>query len=94
MEGTVLNKPLFPLGKTCMTPGVRDALTADEIKSCFYRHSNGDFGDICKEDWNENLFSLDRRLRIFSVYLVRTQKVYVITEADRSVTTILFASEY
>lgn len=94
MEGVLVQKPLFPMGQLFMTPGIIATLTPDEIKICFHRHNTGDFGDICKEDWDENLFALDKYLRIFSVYLVRTKKVYVITEADRKITTILLPEEY
>jgi len=92
-----LMDPKFPLGMLVYTPGARDALeeagqTATEF---LLRHASGDWGDLGEEDRAENEFSLDKYLRLFSVYNLSTgQKVWIITEADRSVTTILLPSEY
>ena len=56
---------------------------------------SGDWGDVCEEDRKENEFSLENHLRLFSVYhLGDGTKIWIITEADRSVTTILLPSEY
>lgn len=96
--------PLFPLGKVCITPG---ALTAIQEESGFQypglwifqfleRHQSGDWGDVDDHDQKENQFSVDHNLRILSAYTLPTTKVkiWVITEADRSVTTLLLPSEY
>ena len=59
------------------------------------RHVTDDWGDLCEEDKQENEFSLDKYRRIFSAYILKTGvKVWVITEADRSATTILLPAEY
>jgi hypothetical protein len=59
------------------------------------RHSRGDWGECCSEDASENDFSVKAGFRIFSVYRTRNgEKLWVITEADRSVTTLLLPSEY
>lgn len=58
------------------------------------RHVSGDYGDICHADIQENILALGRVRRIFSAYYLGKEKVYVITEADRSATTVLMASEY
>jgi hypothetical protein len=61
----------------------------------FDRHITGDWGDLCEEDRQENEFSVKNALRILSAYTLRTGvKVWVITEADRSATTILTPEEY
>lgn len=59
------------------------------------RHAAGDWGNVCEEDRLENEFSLDKRLRVFSVYRTRCgDTLWVITEADRSATTLLLPEEY
>ena len=59
------------------------------------RHTNSDWGDCCPEDWRENDFAVDKYLRLFSVYHDRSgTKFWIITEADRSATTILLPDEY
>lgn len=89
--------PLFPLGRLLTTPGALDALIeAGQSPLVFItRHVAGDWGDLCEEDRRENDFSVDKELRIFSAYhTARGVKLWVITEADRSATTILLPSEY
>jgi hypothetical protein len=97
MNKTTTTAPLFPLGLTCATPGALEALseTEQEAAEFLHRHQHGDWGDMCDEDKRENEFSVDKQLRIFSAYhLSDGTKLWVITEADRSVTTILLPSEY
>jgi hypothetical protein len=53
------------------------------------RHQSGDWGDLSEEDWHENDYAVGRTLRIFSAYGKPPDRLWVITEADRSVTTIL-----
>jgi hypothetical protein len=66
-----------------------------EAAEFLYRHQCGDWSKMCEEDRRENEFSVDKRLRIFSAYhTTKGEKIWVITEADRSVTTILLPSEY
>jgi hypothetical protein len=59
------------------------------------RHKSGDWGDCCPEDARENDLSVKQGFRILSVYSTcKGEKLWVITEADRSVTTLLLPSEY
>lgn len=87
----------FPLGRTYLTLGAIEALTEagqspQEFISC---HARLEQGEVCDEDHRENLFSVDKSLRIFSAFkTIQGVKLWVITEADRSVTTILLPSEY
>ena len=86
---------LFPIGQLVMTRGVADAgYPLDEIISLIRRHVTGDFGEIDEEDRQENLLSIREGYRILSAYKINGTKLWVITEADRSVTTILYPSEY
>lgn len=92
---TVAGKGKFELGQMMATPGALDALTPDEILSALSRHVRGDWGDCGPEDAAENEFALGKYLRLFSVYhSAKGEKFWVITEADRSVTTVLLPSEY
>jgi hypothetical protein len=89
--------PLFPLGQVVATPGAIEALVEanQSALDLLQRHVTGDWGDIAEEDKRENEFSVDKYLRIFSRYVLDTQVIiYVITEADRSATTLLLSSEY
>jgi len=85
----------FALGATVMTPGAMNALEPDELLSFVARHARGDWGEVDDGDWKENDFSVENRFRILSVYSSRNgEKVWVITEADRSATTVLLPEEY
>jgi hypothetical protein len=87
----------FALGRTFITPGAEEALqiagqTATEF---LRRHMSGDWGELSDEDVKENEFSLKEGLRLLSAYRTgKGQKIWIITEADRSATTILLPSEY
>ena len=87
----------FPLGRVVATPGAIEALEQASINGfeLLSRHHRGDWGDLSEDDKAENEFSVDKYLRIFSSYRISDdEKVWIITEADRSVTTLLLPSEY
>jgi hypothetical protein len=87
--------PLFPLGQVVATPGALEALVAagQDPQALLQRHQHGDWGNLSEEDKAENDFSVNRELRIFSAYILSTGvKVWLITEADRSVSTFLLPS--
>ena len=88
--------PRFALGKIIATRAVFEHLEASNIDASRYlkRHACGDWGDIQTEDKAENEFAVTRRLRLLSSYLIGGERIWVITEADRSVTTLLFPHEY
>ena len=93
----VIAKPLFPLGKTVCTPGVVELVQAGAFNpvDLLSRHHIGDWGDCGAEDAAANDQALKDGTRIFSVYQIGPDvKLWVITEADRSVTTILLPNEY
>lgn len=89
--------PLFPFGQIVATPGAL-ALLEKANKSpleFLSRHLRGDWGDLCQEDKTENELSLKFGFRLLSSYPVtKTKKLWIITEADRSVTTLLLPEEY
>lgn len=92
--------PLFNIGTIYMTCGVNETMTQNVpfaffISASLNRHIKGDWGDVCKNDKAENQFSLNKSLRLFSAYEKEgLPKIWIITEADRSETTILFPDEY
>jgi len=59
------------------------------------RHASGDWGEVGSEDWQENELSVRKGFRVLSAYTLSTgKKIWIITEADRSATTILLPEEY
>lgn len=89
--------PLFPPGRLIATPGALALLEkAQKLPSEFLsRHLRGDWGELCQEDKTENELSLKHGFRLLSSYPVtETDTLWIITEADRSVTTLLLPSEY
>ena len=90
-------KPLFDLGQVVGTPGALQALQEAELEpiEILIRHVTGDWGELDDEDKEENELSVEQGFRILSSYKLETGvKIWVITEWDRSVTTILLPSEY
>jgi hypothetical protein len=89
--------PRFELGVCYMTPGAIVALVYNRLSAValLRRHVSGDYGDLCAEDRAANEAALRTGARILSSYpLADGQKVWIITEADRSATTILTPDEY
>ena len=87
----------FELGSLYVTPGALQAFAeASESPSRFLdRHMSGDWGEISSPDRDENQLSLEQRFRILSAYTLTTGvKIWIITEADRSATTVLLPEEY
>lgn len=92
-----MSEPLFDLGQVVATPGALDALTeANQQPNEFLnRHVVGDWGDLEQDDKWENDLSVHSGLRILSTYTLKTEtRIWIITEADRSVTTLLLPDEY
>lgn len=87
----------FTLGQTFITPGAEEALmiagqTAIEF---LRRHMSCDFGELSEDDLRENQLALRKGFRLLSNYRIgQGQRLWIITEADRSATTILLPSEY
>lgn len=85
---------LFPLGRVVLTPGAKEAFSASELGDALSRHAVGDWGDVAPEDADTNVFSLAHGCRIVSAYSYGDRRLWAITEADRSVTTLLLPEEY
>jgi hypothetical protein len=87
----------FLLGQLVATPGALQALeeAGQSPLEFLSRHQSGDWGELTEEDKKENEFSVLNDLRILSAYTLATSvKIWLITEADRSATTILLPEEY
>ena len=86
----------LPLGRVLATPGalrlLRDA--GEDPFGYLARHASGDWGILDAHDRRENERSLKHGWRVLSSYKVGERRIWVITEADRSVTTILLPDEY
>ena len=92
---TLKSSKRVPLGQVVITQGALNDLPAEEVQESLLRHAEGDWGDVCKEDWELNDEALENEARLMSSY--RTKKgirFWIITEWDRSVTTILLPLEY
>jgi hypothetical protein len=88
---------LFELGRIVATPGALQALeqAGQSPVEFLDRHVSGDWGELDDEDKRENEFSVHNSLRILSAYTTAAgDKIWIITEADRSATTLLLPDEY
>ena len=89
-------RTLFALGQVVSTPHALRFAVAESIDLLvlLVRHQSGDWGDVSEEDRESNEEALLMPLRIMSSYKFSNDKIWIITEADRSVTTILLPSDY
>ena len=94
---------LFELGQVVATPGALEACPPEHLKACLARHIRGDWGDVCADDRKTNFEALMAGNRLLSAYAIDPalpckgfgdNTLWIITEADRSVTTFLLPSEY
>ncbi len=77
------------------TPGALEHIGIEEMLTAFYRHIQGDWGDVSPADQRSNDHAVQHGMRIVSAYHSKKgQKFWIITEADRSATTILLPEEY
>ena len=93
----------FPLGQVVATPGALEACDPHHLTRCLYRHARGDWGCVCPDDAATNDAAVNEGFRILSAYPLDPAKpskgygencLWIITEADRSVTTALLPDEY
>jgi hypothetical protein len=96
-------RPDFKLGQVVATPGALEATTEARRLDCLARHAIGDWGCVCGDDWQSNDDAVKNGDRILSAYPIDVRQpcegfgentLWIITEADRSVTTFLLPSEY
>lgn len=87
---------LFSMGRVVITPGIDALITSGQLNPTPYlaRHLIGDWGDVDAEDWQTNDRALEHGTRLLSAYNTPAGKIWIITEWDRSVTTMLLPEEY
>ncbi len=88
---------LLELGQLCMTPGAQELFAnpdAPSMISLVQRHQRHDWGDLEDEDKQLNDESVERGMRVMSAYNTEVGRVWIVTEDDRSVTTVLLPREY
>ena len=86
----------LPLGHVVATPGAL-ALAREhglDVVALLHRHRAGDWGDVSEHDAQANDRSVQNGTRVLSAYQTRGGKLWVLTEADRSATTVLLPSDY
>lgn len=85
----------FSPGQLVATPAATAAAPRDMLFRFVERHLTGDWGDASENDARANEYAVRHELRIISIYLTPSgERIMVLTEADRSATTILMANEY
>jgi len=93
----------FSLGRVVATQGALATCSPYHLNTCLFRHAGGDWGNVCAEDKARNDQALIEGSRIFSAYPIDLTKpskgygencLWIITEADRSITTFLLPDEY
>lgn len=85
----------FALGQTVITRNALKQLNPADVYASLRRHARRDWGDVCPEDAAENDLSLQEGFRLLSAYTDRNgTKFWIITEADRSATTVLLPEDY
>ena len=90
MTGTVR----FSLGQVAVTANASMRLTTEEVLTALGRHNSGDWGNLCPEDTLANDTSVQEGGRLLSAYGEGRLRFWIITESDRSVTTILLPEDY
>ena len=92
---TTTIQPKFPLGQIVVTANALGTLHPDDVLRALARHAGGDRGDLDDADRRESELSLKEGFRLLSAYRgADGTKFWVITEADRSVTTVLLPQDY
>ena len=87
----------FPLGQIVATPGALEALqnSGQSPHEFLRRHANGDWGEVCEEDTALNDAAVEDGSRLLSAYrTANNERLWIITEADRSSSCLLLPSEY
>src|SRR5262249_28285983 len=84
----------FPLGQLVITAAAAGRLTSEEVAAGIARHARGDWGDVGPEDAAANERSLREGLRLLSAYGRGDRRFWIITAADRSISTVLLPEDY
>ena len=96
-DGQAKKQALFSLGQVVSTPGALAALedAGQDPREFLYRHVTGEWGQLDEHDRKQNELALRKGLRLLSAYQTsKGVRIWIISEADRSATTLLLPSEY
>jgi hypothetical protein len=88
------NAAKFPLGKMVITANAHHRLDPTDVTEGLRRHASADWGDLPPEDAELNEIGLKEGGRLFSAYGTGEKRFWIITEWDRSVTTVLMPEDY
>ena len=91
---TAIPRPIFFLGQVAITANAMAMLDPAEIQQGLSRHASADWGELGPEDRHSNSSALRHGGRLFSAYGRKRERFWIITEADRSVTTVLLPLDY
>ena len=96
MSEKVDNNRRLPLGQVRLTASAREVLLTSDVIKALFRHAMGDWGEaVSKADWEANNHALKYGERVISAYLsAGGTRFWIITEADRSYTTVLLPNDY
>lgn len=89
-----INRIPYDPGRLIMTRSVPQHFEPEEVFCCLMRHIRCDWGDISQADWKANDDAISDGDRLVSAYDVRGQRMLIITEADRSATTVMLREDY
>ena len=90
-----MNAPAFRRGRLLATPGALERIPHEELIEALSRHVHADWGDVDEHDRKKNELALKEELRLLSVFQTKANvRFWIITEADRSATTVLLPEEY
>ena len=85
----------FSLGEVVVTPGTLSSVPKSQLLAALTRHATGDWGELDEQDWKANDEALEYGARLLSAYSTADGiRFWIITEHDRSVTTLLLPLEY
>jgi hypothetical protein len=87
-------RPKFPLGQIVISANAQAKLDPADVQQGLKRHASGDWGEVCSEDALLNDDSVEYGDRLLSVYRSGDTRFWIITEWDRSVTTVLLPEDY
>ena len=85
---------IFNYGRVVITAEALDVLSLADVYSALKRHINGDWSELSEHDFQKNQSALDDGDRLLSKYTSGYEDFWIITESDRSVTTVLLPSDY
>ena len=95
MSTNAVSLAKFSLGNLVATPNAMSQLDIEDVLAGIVRHQAGDWGELGKDDRLENDLSLEKGFRLLSAYAARNGvKFWIITEGDRSRTTVLLPEDY